>query len=166
MRCGTEQKGVNEMGLYELDTSSDQIVHWLRQELASGQPRVSYNATRSYVLDKGAETQNARLGEGDDIRPLVTIGSLEIRPVDAGAGWQLVLRIEDDVGAHAPVDGSVSDQPEDIDLDDFQTRFTATENFTEFANLHVESAAARRRFDDLFADIITDRHQPVRPGQS
>jgi len=144
---------------YELDTFSDQIVHWLRDELATEQPRVSYSASRDFVSDEGADTQAAGLSEETDARPLVTVGILEIRPVDADDNWRLTVRVEDNVGVHLPEDGSVSDDPEEIDLNDFQIQFTANDNCTEFVNLRAETTAAKKKFDELFVDIVSDRHR-------
>lgn len=144
---------------YELDTFSDQIVHWLKDELARARPRVSYVATRDYVADESADLQSAGLGDEADAASLLTVGSLEVRPVHADEGWCLKVRVEDAVGLHIPDDSSVPDYPEEIDLDDFQTQFTASDNCTEFVTLQVDTDAAKKRFDAMFVDIIKDRHR-------
>ncbi len=144
---------------YELDTFSDQIVHWLSEELAQERPRVSCVATRDFVSDERADLQSAGLSEDADAKSLVTVGMLEITPLIADEGWRLTVRVEDTVGAHTPEDSSVPDYPEEIDLDDFQNQFTASDNCTEFVTLRADTQSAKRRFDDLFVDIVKDRHR-------
>ena len=147
---------------YELDTFSDQIVHWLSEELARERPRVSCVATRDFVFDERADLQSAGLGEETDAASLVTVGTLEVKPVFVDEGWRLTVRVEDTVGPHTPEDSSVPDYPEEIDLDDFQAQFTASDNCTEFVTLRTDTETAKRRFDELFVDIVKDRHS----GQS
>lgn len=152
------QKRMIEMLEYEIDTASDQIVHWLKDEVANERPRVTYSATRNYVSDENVNLQTAGLGEEPEISSPITVGILEIGPVDTEDGWQLILRIDDDVGSHLPEDDSVSGLPEDIDLDDFRARFVSSDNGTEFVSVRVDSVEAKKRFDLLFADIVRDRH--------
>lgn len=143
---------------YELDTFCDQIVHWLSDELARQRPRVSYVATRDFVSDERADLQSAGLSEDTGAASLVTVGTLEVTPVIADEGWRLTVRVEDTVGAHTPEDSSVPDYPQEIDLDAFQAQFTASDTCTEFVTLRADTETAKKRFDELFVDIVKDRH--------
>jgi hypothetical protein len=147
---------------YGMDVAGDQIVHWLKEELKAGRPRVRYRATRDFVPDAdpdlAPEYEAAGLGPEDDTSSLITVGVLEITPVDSVDGWTLSVSIEDVVGPHVPEDDSVSGYPEEIDLDDFQEQFANSDSGTETVTLSAETDEAKRHFDRLFADLVRDRH--------
>lgn len=147
---------------YEIDIAGGQLVHWLRDELKRPAPRVRFSASRDYRADEdpdlAPEYEAAGLDMDGDTGSLITVGLLELTPVDAAAGWRLALRVDDIVGPHVPEDDSVAGYPEEIDLDDFYSAFIAPDNGTETLSLVAESEAARERFDAIFCDLIRDRH--------
>lgn len=77
------------MTQYELDTAADQIVHWLKDEFASGSQRFQFRATREYVSEPVTSREEAGLDEETDADVLITIGILEAWPAGKVDGWRL-----------------------------------------------------------------------------
>lgn len=147
------------MAEYEIDTAADQIVHWLRVEAARKSPRVEISATREYTADSIKSFEAAGVSADTDVASLVTVGTLEVRPAEGKDGWVLQVRVEDVVGPHVPEDESVSDIPEDIDFDGFYNDFLKPDRGTVLVTVTTETPEAKRRFDQIFADLIRDRHR-------
>lgn len=142
---------------YELDVAADQIVQWLKSEIAAGRP-VDIRATREYVADPVSDREEVGLSEDTDASSLMTIGILEAWPVGVDESWRLGVRVEDVVGPHTPEEESVPDRPEEIDLDDFEAEFVAPDRGTAYVSVAAETPEAKRRFDRVFANLIRDRH--------
>ena len=147
------------MAEYELDIAADQIVHWLRDEVASKSPRLEIAATREYTADSIESFEAAGVSADTDVASLVTVGTLEVKPAGGKDGWLLRVRVEDVVGPHVPEDESVSDIPEDIDFDGFYDDFVAPDQGTVSVTVTAETPEAKRRFDRIFNDLIRDRHR-------
>ena len=147
------------MTQYELDIAADQIVHWLRDEIASGKERFLFRATRDYVTEPVENREEAGLDEDTEVDQLVTVGILEAWPAGQADGWRLQVRVEDVVGPHTPEDEAVPDEPEDVDLDAFDAGFIQPDRGTAFVTVEAETSEAKRRFDRVFADLIRDRHK-------
>lgn len=143
---------------YELDVAGDQIVHWLKSELAAGRRPVEIRATREYTTEPVTDMEAFGLSDEADVASLVTIGLLEVRPTGEHNGWLLRVRVEDVVGPHTPEDESVPDVPEEIDLDDFEADFVTPDRGTTYVSVGAETPKAKRHFDRMFADLIRDRH--------
>jgi len=143
----------------DLDVPAGQIVHWLRDELAGGNTAIEVRATREYVAEPLAHPEEAGLEEDTEAASLVTVGTLEARPVGAEDGWVLEIRVEDVVGPHTPEDESVQEAPEEIDLDDFIAQFIAPDRGTAYVTVRTDTAEANRRFGRVFGALIRDRHK-------
>jgi len=145
------------MATDELDLTADQIVQWLKDEIASGRP-VDIRTTREYVTEPLPDREETGLSEETDASSRMTVGILEAWPVGADDGWRLRVRVEDILGPHAPEDGSVPDRPEEIDLDDFEAEFVAPDRGAVFVSVTTETPLGKRRFDQVFANLLRDRH--------
>ena len=144
---------------YELDVTADQIVHWLKDDLAAGRKRpLEIRATREYVSDPVANLEEAGLSEDAEVASLTTVGILEVKPAGVEDSWVLRVRVEDVVGTHVPEDESAPDIPEEIDLDAFDAEFVAPDRGTAYIALGAERPKARKAFDRIYSDIISDRH--------
>lgn len=146
------------MTQYELDTAADQIVHWLKDEMASGRRRFAVRAMREYVSEPVANREEAGLSEDTDANVLISIGTLEVWPVGQDNGWRLMVRVEDIVGPHTPEDESVEDEPEELDLDAFDADFIRPDRGSIFVSVDAETPQAKRRFDRVLANLTSDRH--------
>ncbi len=146
------------MTQYELDTAADQIVQWLKGELAAGRP-FEIRATREYVTEPVNDREKDGLDEEMDVASLMTIGVLEAWPTGTEDGWRLQIRVEDIVGPHTPEEESVPAGPEEIDLDDFEADFIAPDRGTAFVSVEAETPEAKGHFDRVFADLVRDRHR-------
>jgi len=147
------------MAEYPLDVTVDQIVHWLKDEFRAGSERtVDVRATREYVSEPVANLDEAGLSEDTDVSSMTTVGVLEVTPSGDGARWLLQARVEDVVGPHVPEDESVPDIPEEIDLEAFDREFVAPDRGTAYVTLYAETPKTKKAFDEIFVDIITDRH--------
>lgn len=144
---------------YELDVAADQVVHWLKDELAAGDRRMQIRATREYASELVANLQEFGVSQDAQVASLTTIGVLEAKPVGAQSGWLLQVRVEDVVGPHTPEDESVPDGPEEIDLDDFEAEFITPDQGTFYVTVTAETPGAKRRFDRVLGDLIRDRHR-------
>lgn len=143
---------------YDLDIPADQVFHWLKEELASGRKRITYRAACEYVSDEPSGGQIEDSSEDTGLHSISTTATLEISPASAEDGWMLKVYVEDIVGPHVPEDGSVPDGPEEIQLDDFYTRFIAPESGTVFVSVSTDSEDAKGKFDSLLSEITEDRH--------
>jgi len=144
---------------YDIDLDPAQIVHWLRDDLAARRRRkLDIRATREYVATPVTDRMTAEVADDDDVSVLTTVGVLEVRPVEAEHAWVLRLTVEDLVGPHLPDDESVPEDPEPIDLDTFFEEFIAPDNGVAYASLEATTPQAKRSFDRLFSEMITERH--------
>lgn len=144
---------------YGLDVDAGQIVHWLKDDAAAGRRRKLYvRATREYSADPVENPEENGLGDDEEAAVLATTGILEVRPRDVEHVWVLQIRIEDVVGPHVPEDESVPEDAEEIDLDAFLVDFILPDRGTVDVTVKAETVAAKRAFDRLLNEIITDRH--------
>lgn len=144
----------------ELDIAADHLVEWLRDDLKSAaRPRFEISASRSFVSEPVVDMA-AALSDEEEVAAMAAIGVLEVTPAPATGGrWMLRLRVEDVVGPHLPDDGSVPDEPEELTLDAFEADFVLPDRGTAFVTLETASNQDRRRFDAIFAELLTDRHR-------
>jgi len=147
------------MTQYELDTAAEQIVQWLKSEIAAGKRQFEIRATREYFTEPVKDREENGLDEEMDAASLMTIGILEAWPTGMKDGWRLQVRVEDIVGPHTPEEESVPTGAEEIDLDDFDADFIATDRGTAFVSVEAETPEAKRHFDRVFADLLRDRHR-------
>lgn len=144
---------------YGLDVAARQIVHWLKDEQASGNiNRLAVRATREYTAEPVSDLDEAGIGEDQDVAVLTTVGTLEVQPREAAHHWVLRVRIGDVVGSHLPEDESVPEDPEEIDLETFNTEFVAPDRGTVYVSVSAATPEAKEEFDRLLPEIITDRH--------
>ena len=143
---------------YGLEIPADQIVHWLKDELASGRQRFTCQATRDYVSDVLGKVEHPEIDEDSGIQSITTTATLEVSPAVATEGWVLKVCVEAVVGPHMPEDGSVADEPEEIQLDDFYAQFIAPDTGTVFVTVSAANQSAKAQFDAVLAEIMQDRH--------
>jgi hypothetical protein len=146
---------------FALDLDPVQVLRWLRADLAAGRHRkLDVRATRAYraePVERGAE---AGLDDDTEAAVLTTIGRLEVRPANVRHVWVLVLRVADAVGPHLPEDESVPEDAEEIDLDAFAEAFVLPDRGAAEVWASADTPEARRAFDRVLAEILTDRHGP------
>ena len=143
---------------YDPEISADQIFHWLKEELASGRQRITCRATCKYVADELNGEHVEEVNEDTGVHSMSTMATLEISPASAADGWMLKVFAEDVVGPHVPEDSSVPGGPEEIELDDFFTKFIAPDSGAVFVSVSAESEAAKAQFDSLLSEMTEDRH--------
>jgi hypothetical protein len=144
---------------YGLDMTADQVVHWLKDDLAAGRRRkLEVRATREYAAEPVANLEEAGVSEDAEVAALTTVGILEAKAFGVEDSWVLRVRVEDVVGPHVPEDESVPDLPEEIDLDAFDAEFVAPDRGTTYVTLYADTPKAKKAFDRIFAELITDRH--------
>ena len=150
---------------YELDVTADQIVHWLKDDLAAGRKQpLEIRATREYISEPVANLEEAGLSEDAEVASLTTVGILEAKLFGVEDSWVLRVRVEDVVGPHVPEDESVPDLPEEIELDVFDAEFVAPDRGTAYVSLFAETPKAKRAFDRVYAELISDRHSGYTPS--
>jgi len=98
------------------------------------------------------------VNEDTGVHSMSTTATLEISPASAADGWMLKVFAEDVVGPHVPEDSSVPGGPEEIELDDFFTKFIAPDSGAVFVSVSAESEAAKAQFDSLLSEMTEDRH--------
>lgn len=144
---------------YELDVTADQIVQWLKDELAAGRMRtLETRATREYVSEAVANLEETGLSKDAEVASLTTVGILEVKPAGVENNWLLRVRVEDVVGPHVPEDESAPDLPEEIDIDTFDAEFISPDRGTAYIALYAETPKAKMNFDRVFSELISDRH--------
>lgn len=144
---------------YDIDVAPAQIVHWLKDDIAACRRRkLDIQATREYVAAPVTEAMTDEVEADEAIGVLTTVGVLEVRPVEVAHPWVLRLTVEDVVGPHLPDDESVPEDPEPIDLDAFVEDFIDPDRGVAYATLEAETPQAKRAFDRLLAEMITERH--------
>jgi len=149
---------MKSMTRYDLDTSADQVVGWLKEEMAAGKQLFEIRATREYVREPIRDREGAGLDEDTDASSLLTVGILDAWPTGADYGWRLQIRVEDIVGPHTPEDESVPAGPEEIDLNDFEANFIAPDRGTTFVSVEADTFQAKQHFDKVFSELIRNRH--------
>ena len=142
----------------ELDVPPDQIVHWIREEVDKRRSTFTICATREYMIDEDADLQKAELSPESDTASMITNGLLEIRPAGTENGWLLQVQIEDVLGPHTPEDESVPEGPQEIDLETFESEFVKPDQGTAFVTVQAKTAKSKKQFDQMFAEILRDRH--------
>ena len=143
----------------ELDVTPAQVVYWLKREMA-GAPLAEFEvrATREYVAHPLERPEAIGLENELDIEEYAAIGVLEISPVEHRKGWVLRVRIEDEFGPHLPDDEPVQDEAEEIDIDTFEEAFVTPGSGEEFVSVEVADNAAFAQFEEMFADLVRNRH--------
>jgi hypothetical protein len=131
----------------EIDVSARHLLKWLK----AGPPGVEVRATREFVWD-GAPVAAEELDTEDELEVATTVGLLEVRPAH-GHAWMLRLRVENPLACHLPEDGSVSDEPEEIDLDDFEACFL-DEDGDASVTVEADNRADARAFDKVLSAIL------------
>lgn len=144
----------------EIDISARHLVGWLRADPGG----LSVRATREYLWDSAPVASGpedpARLDSEDGIEVATTIGLVEVRPAarqEAGGGWVLRVRVENPLACHLPEDGSVPDEPEEIDLDEFEACFLDADAEDAAVTVEADRHPDARAFDKVLAAILASR---------
>ena len=143
---------------FDLDVAPAQIILWLMDELRVGHERVVWRATVTYEESREPSLEKVDPDDDAGIRAVSAIGILNIEPAGDDDGWSLTGYVRDYLGPHIPEDSSESDDPEEIEINDFFSRFIEPGSAIGHVSLKAESLAAKAHFDRLAADITTDRH--------
>lgn len=144
----------------EIDVSARHLIDWLRADPAG----LTVRATREYLWDDapvaGDLDEAAGLDSDDEIEVATTVGLVEIRPAirpESGSGWVLRVRVENPLACHLPEDGSVPDEPEEIDLDEFEACFLDGESEDAAVTVEADHHPDARAFDKVLAAILASR---------
>ena len=140
----------------DIDLTPAHLLLWLKAELASPAPRLKASATREFLTEP---ERPVGVDAEDGLEVMATVGVLEVEPAGGGAHWRLRMRIEDPLAAHLPEDGSVPDDPEAIDLAEFERCFLSAGEPAATFTLESACQADQRSFDRVFASILSDRHR-------
>lgn len=132
----------------EIDVSARHLLDWLRAD----HPGLTVRATREYLWE-GAPTGSGEVDAEDDLEVATTLGLVEVRPQHA-SNWVLRLRVENPLACHLPDDGSVPDEPEEIDLDEFETCFLEGEAPDAAVTVEADRHPDARAFDKVLAAIL------------
>lgn len=138
----------------EIDVSARHLLEWLK----TGPPGIAVRATREYLWE-GAPVATEDLDAEDELEVATTVGLVEVRPAD-GHAWVLRLRAEDPLGSHLPENGSVPEEPEEIDLDEFETCFLDTagsdgdDDGDASVTIEADHHPDARAFDKVLATIL------------
>lgn len=135
----------------EIDLSARHLVGWLR----AGQPGLSVRVTREYLWD-GVPASSPEVDSEDDLEVATTVGLLEVRPL-RGDDWVLRLRIDSPLACHLPQDGSVPEEPEEIDLDEFEACFLDEDSADGAVTVEADRNPDARAFDKVLAAILASR---------
>jgi len=144
----------------EIDVSARHLIDWLR----AGPAGFAVRATREYLWDSepaaSGPGEPAGLDSEDEIEVATTVGLVEVRPArhaEAGCGWVLRVRVENPLACHLPEDGSVADEPEEIDLDEFEACFLGDEAEDGAVTVEADRNPDARAFDKVLAAILASR---------
>ncbi len=143
---------------YDLELTPEQVIGWLRDEIATGSARVNWRASLEYLAGDDVEVQTADPEDDAGIHAVSKVGVMEISPCDASEGWALRIHMSDSIGDHVPEDKSVSDEPEEIDLEDYYKQLIVPESTIGHVSLSLASERAEPLSGRLIADIVSNRH--------
>ncbi|NNJ73772.1 MAG: hypothetical protein HKP56_01295 [Anderseniella sp.] len=143
---------------YDLELTPEQVIGWLRDEIATGSARVNWRASLQYLAGDDVEVQTADPEDDAGIHAVSKVGVMEISPRDGSEGWALRVHISDSIGDHLPEDKSVSDEPEEIDLEDYYKQLIVPESAIGHVSLNLASERAEPLSGRLIADIVSNRH--------
>lgn len=135
----------------EIDLSARHLLQWLR----AGQPGLRVRATREYLWD-GVPVSSPEVDAEDELEVATTVGLLEVRPL-RGEDWVLRLRVDSPLACHLPEDGSVPEEPEEIDLDEFEACFLDEETGDGAVTVEADRHPDARAFDKVLAAILASR---------
>lgn len=148
------------METYPLDIPAEQIVRWLIEEERAGRHDIRITATRSYLREDVPTLEQLTLSEEEreDLTEVTEIGVLEVAPQHGAEGWVLRVRIEDALGERLPEDAPAPDEPEELDLNNFQKEFVLPGRGTAFVAVDAETPDAWASFQWLLREMQTDKH--------
>jgi hypothetical protein len=139
------------MEAYDIETPPELIVRWILDAARSGREPARIYAERTYVSEQLLRPDSAE--SGDDVDAIVAVGTVEIRPTASTESWLLRVQVEDSLGDRLPEDESAPEGPEEIDLEEFWAEFIAPGRGAAYAQLFIETPAARRQFDRFVARL-------------
>jgi len=148
------------METYPLDIAAKQVVRWLIDEEHGGRRNLQISASRTYLHEEISTPQERGLGdeEREDLTEVTAVGILEVAPPQKAEGWLLRVRIEDTIGQRLPDDISASDEPEEIDLEEFWETFIVPQHGTAFVAMDAETAKAWTSSQELLDDMRGNKH--------
>lgn len=143
-----------------IEIAPHQVIRWLRDEIAARPETFEIRAERDFVAADLEDAEAAGLSKEveTEIREGAAVGLLEVRPASGPKDWVLRLRAEDELAAHVPLDHSVGDTPEEIDLDTFEALFVTPDRAAIDVTLEVDIPQTKHRLQPLIEDIRNDRH--------
>lgn len=139
----------------EIDVSARHLLHWLRTAPCGLRVR----ATREYIWE-GEPASAESLDREDELEIATTVGLLEVRPgkgAGEGNGWIVRLRVENPLACHLPDEGSVPDDGEEIDLDEFEDCFLSDDAPDASVTVEADRHPDARAFDKVLAAILASR---------
>ena len=72
---------------YDLELTPEQVIGWLRDEVATERVRVNWRASLEYLAGEDVEVQTADPEDDAGIHAVSKVGVRELSPRDASEGW-------------------------------------------------------------------------------
>jgi hypothetical protein len=103
-----------------IEIAPEQVVRWLKAEIAARPDAFDIMTERDFIVAEIGNPEAVGIDDETDIGEGAAIGLMEIRPMHPPKDWVLRVRAEDELAEHVPLDHSVWDTPEEIDLQTFE----------------------------------------------
>lgn len=143
-----------------VDIDPEQVVRWIRAELAAAPTAFRVIASRSADVREIRAGSIPPLGEEEtkDLSERVVLAALTIEPTHT-EGWRLNIVVEDDVGPQLDSDAETVETEDEIDLDTFYEEFIRPGRGIAYVTAEVESPQDRSRLTRLLSRIERDVHR-------
>lgn len=142
------------MPRYILAFPAAELVRLLRAETdaAHGQPELNTSAWKEYVIEENFERTAYGIHDGEEFDLVTAVAVLNIEPRVEHDYWVLRIAVERAMGPRADYDENGLERME-MALEAFAGELRATGRKRIIVGLDVETAAAKRQFDDWLADM-------------
>jgi hypothetical protein len=150
------------METYPVDIEPEQLVRWLKAELAAAPGRFKIAATRRAEGQELPAAKEIHFGDEErrDLSEVTTIATLEIAPREAKNGWLLRVIVADEAGPRVPDAGATNGREQGIDLGSFQKEFIRPGRGIVDVIAEVDNPAAKARVTRLINAIMRNSHRP------
>jgi len=147
---------------FPIDVEPEQLVRWIIAERTGAASRLEIVASCSRETGELPLRKEFRLGDEarEDVSEVVTLATLNIKPLEPSDGWSLTVVVEDDLGSCVSEEDPEAEEGEEqeIDLDTFYDEFLASGRGSVNVVAKVKDATAKQRLSSLLGEIVRDRH--------
>jgi hypothetical protein len=151
--------GEAQMREYPVDIPADVLVPWLRQDMELGLLQFAVRATREYLVEDAPSEQRTNGLDLSEMAVATVVGTLEMEPPGMEEPWVLQVQVQDSLtGDRLPDDEVMIDEPEEVDLTDFESQFLTPDGPPARVTVAVETAAAKQDFDRFLRRLV-ERHR-------